>query len=365
MEGASTIEPAPAAGPEGRARSGPAGDSPPQRPGEPRVYRATAESWRRSSTRTLLRSYLRHASLIRAFVARDLRARYVASAMGFFWSVLYPAIAFLLYTFVFWVILKMRWADKMGNREVPLFIFAGMLPWLTFQETISRCTNVVIENAQLIKKVAFPQEILCLNLTLSGVVNQLFGMGVLLLAMVVLGAYPTIWWLFLPVLLLLQVVFTVGLGYLFAAVNVYFRDAFHVVGVLLTVWMFTTPIFYPDSMVLEKGFGLMLIVNPMYWLIEAYRAVLVGVPGTTGSLVPFGPDFGDSAAAAHYWAAKASRALAVGTPIPEASLPPVSASGAQLIILARLILFAAVAAAVFWLGARVFEKRKGDFPDLI
>jgi ABC-type polysaccharide/polyol phosphate export permease len=246
----------------------------------------------------LLRSLRRHWPLLRDFVRRDLKARYVGSSMGFFWSLVFPVISLCVYMFVFRTILKVRWEPtpdmlaqgfkEQSPAQTALTMLAGISVWTAFSETVSRSTNCLVENANLIQKVVFPSEILPPYLCVSALVNMCIGLAIVLLGGVFLDNDPAVGWAFafqperlsfalllLPLLMFLQCLFTVGLGYLLATLNLYLRDTFHVIGVATMVWMFATPIFYPDFIVVQKGYGWILELNPMYWLIEAYRDIVV------------------------------------------------------------------------------------------
>lgn len=246
----------------------------------------------------LLRSLLAHRALLRDFIVRDLKARYVGSAMGFFWSLVFPVVNLFVFMFVFRLVLKARWGDTGGAGDYPgdgspgetaLVMLAGILAWSAFSETISRGTNALVENANLIKKVVFPSEILPPYLTVSSLVNMMIGVPIVLAGVVVFTdkslAAPL---MTIPLLLLLQGLFTIGLAYLLATLNAMVRDVYHVIGVALTVWMFATPIFYPAQMVADSfqslggglgGFllplGIILEINPMHWLIDSWQRVLV------------------------------------------------------------------------------------------
>lgn len=362
---------------------------------------------------------------------RDLKARYVGSSMGFFWSIVFPILNLFVYMFVFSLVLNTRWSNSMGPYEVSLLMLSGIVVWVAFAETLSRATNTLVENSNLIQKVVFPSEILPAFLSISSVINMCIGLPVVLLGVfyftnvhtpvahwewpgghqsnlrynerggfypveenleafeaqmkmvlpvlrdatipfTVTGSatpgedytldyeplvieagkiearlrinliqddivdggediiltmgeptnasfppedkglpvlrlvindaapnapiqplvelpWPTLGWtgkdympmrlglplVVLPLLILLQVIFSSGLGYILSTLNLYLRDVYHLIGVGLTVWMFGTPIFYPALMVEDKGFGVMLDVNPMYWLIDSYRRVMV------------------------------------------------------------------------------------------
>ncbi len=225
-------------------------------------------------------------------VRRDLRARYVGSSMGFFWSVIFPLLNLVIYMFVFSFVLKTRWEKGQSDEETALLMLAGILVWQAFAETLSRSTNTLVENQNLIQKVVFPSEVLPIYLAISALVNMLIGIVIALAAVAFyawvspivpevgaptpmreLGFSYTL--VALPLLLAIQLVFTTGLGFLFSALNLFLRDVYHVMGVALTVGMFMTPIFYPARFVQDAGLGWVLKINPMYWLIDSYRLVLV------------------------------------------------------------------------------------------
>lgn len=399
---------------------------------------------------SVLTTLWRSKRLLKDFVVRDLKARYVGSSMGFFWSVVFPIINLIVYVFVFRVVLNTRWSDSQGATEVAVVMLAGIVVWTAFAETISRSSNCLVDHANLIKKVVFPSELLPTFLTISSLVNMCIGLPVVLIAVVYLTfispsevhvlmpyqierdvdgvpvkdendkvktipvlrsvteggdpfriklqlsrgqardtvlpiivggtatagedyvALPTEvtipkghvsvtvlvhaiaddiddgletltlrigdpeWGtplraqdpdeltrhfqtdvifndglappvdpeatpvaravveytppgekenyfpldmgapiLLLPLLMLLQCLFTVGLGFFLSTLNVFMRDTVHLMGVGIVVWMFGTPIFYPAFMVENAQCGWLLDINPMHWLIDSYRMVLL------------------------------------------------------------------------------------------
>jgi lipopolysaccharide transport system permease protein len=244
----------------------------------------------------LLHSLHKNRRLLRDLVGRDLRGRYVGSTMGFFWSVVFPLLNLVVYMFVFSFVLKMRWTVVQTNQEVALFMLAGIVVWQAFAESVSRMTNTLVENQNLIQKVVFPSEVLPAYIVASSLINMLIAMPVVLLAVAYNiwidpetdphtlaraalvgdpGLRMGITLIALPVLVVLQAIFTTGLGMFFATLNLFWRDTYHLMGVAITVWMFATPIFYPAHMVEREGFGWILDVNPMHWLIESYRSIII------------------------------------------------------------------------------------------
>jgi len=256
-----------------------------------------------------IRDLITHRRLLRDFVVRDHKARYVGSSMGFFWSVIFPLLNLAVYFIVFRLIMEVRFGDKMSPEASAMWMLAGITVWTAFAETISRSTNSLVENGNLIQKVVFPSEILPAFLTVSSLINMLIGIPLVLLGVgffilkgdtagfvevetASLAAFDgqiidpgedrTLRWgismICLPLLMLAQGVFTLGLGYFLSTLNLFLRDTYHLVGVLVTFWMFGTPIFYPVQLVEQaRGgqFAFILDVNPMHWLIESYREVLL------------------------------------------------------------------------------------------
>ena len=198
----------------------------------------------------LLGKLWKNRDLVRGFVVRDLKARYVGSSMGFFWSVIVPFLYLFIFMVVFSLILKSRWADDAEPAETALIMLVGILSWQAFSETLSRATNCLVENANLIQKVVFPSEILPAFLTISSLINMLIGLPITVVGVWLFADQkPGLSYLMLPVLIVLQAVFTVGLGYFLSTLNLFLRDTFHLIGVLTMVWMFGTPIFYPAHLV--------------------------------------------------------------------------------------------------------------------
>lgn len=223
-----------------------------------------------------------HRALIRSFVKRDLQARYKGSAIGLFWSVIHPLIMLLLYTFVFSTILKIRVGVGEGTEYFAIYLFCGLLPWNAFAEALSRSTGVILEHANLIKRALFPSEILPVYPVISGIVNELIGLGILL-AGLALTAHPfSPVMLALPVILLFQFALTMGLAWIIGGATVFIRDLGQMLGVILTLWNFLTPIFYPPSLV-PADMRFLLTVNPLYAVVEAYRSLIL-----KGQVPPWG-----------------------------------------------------------------------------
>ena len=231
------------------------------------------------------RSYL---ALVRSFVLKDLRSRYVGSFVGFFWTAIHPFVELLIYTLVFTVILKVRFEDHYSTATNALYLFVGMIPWFSVSESLGRSTNVIRENAHLIKKVRFPPSVLCSYIVLSEAFNQVLRLVMFVGAALVLSQGLSWHALLVIPLLVLQSMFVLGLALLLSTAQVYFRDIQHLLGPSLMAWLFVTPIFYPARYFPNEAAPL-LVLNPLSHLVGIHRELLLNqrLP-QSGSVVIFG-----------------------------------------------------------------------------
>jgi lipopolysaccharide transport system permease protein len=227
----------------------------------------------------------RHLFLLRELVKRDFQGRYAGSLLGFVWSFVQPLWLLALFTFVFSTVLKIRVVDA-GNPggHFASFLFSGLLPWIAVQEGVLRSSTSITDNAVLVKKLRFPAEILVVAVVLAALLHEAIAAVVFL---VVLAALGDLRWGGLPMLLLalpLQVCFTLGLGWLLGAVQVFFRDTAQLLTMLFAGWFYLTPIVYSLDSVPAR-LRPWIELNPLTPLVELYRqAFLRGhltlVPGT-------------------------------------------------------------------------------------
>lgn len=215
--------------------------------------------------------------LIKNLVIRNLKVRYKNSVLGFLWSLLNPLLMTLVFTFVFTIMMPSS-IDRF-----PVFFMCGFLPWAFFSSALSAATNSIVNNSGLIKKVYFPREIMPIVEVLSNLVNFLLALIVLfaMLPIFDLGLTPAV--LMLPLIILVQVMFTLGVSFLFCTANVFYRDTQHILEVLLQAWFFLTPIFYSINLLPETAniFGIPFALrvwvrrfNPMASLVASYQDVL-------------------------------------------------------------------------------------------
>lgn len=230
----------------------------------------------------MIASLIQNRFIILELVRRDLKTRYLGSALGFFWAILHPILSLIIYTIIFSVVLKVRIGENGSTLDFVLYLFCGLLPWITFQESLSRSISAIPENANLVQKMRFPVEVLPVVLSLSGLVQQLVGTGIFLLVLLGSGNGLTGWLLLLPTAIFLQLLIMVGLGWIVSSLYVYFRDTSQIVGILLNVWFWTTPIVYAvQANQVPTFFQNVIEWNPLSHLIKIYRfSLLSGDPAS-------------------------------------------------------------------------------------
>jgi lipopolysaccharide transport system permease protein len=219
-----------------------------------------------------LQQLFRYRPLIQSLVARELKARYRGSVLGFFWSFVNPLLLLLVYTFVFTVV--MPGVHPPDLQPFALFMFCGILPWTWFSSSLLEASNVLIAGGNLIRKVLFPAEVLPIVTVLAGLVHFCLGLPILAAFLIyyrVPIAPADLGWF--PVIVLVQLVLTLGLALLVSALTVHFRDVRDLLANLLTLWFFASPIIYALSQVPEPVRGY-LNLNPFTHLAVSYQEVL-------------------------------------------------------------------------------------------
>jgi len=213
--------------------------------------------------------------LLVEFTRRDFKGRYAGSAMGFLWSFVQPLWSLALFTFLFSTIMKVSPGIGERTEHFAIFLFCGLLPWMAMQEGIIRATTSITENAGLVKKMSFPSGLLVWAVVLAALLHEAIALGLFLVVLGVTGEFSLSGLWILAIAVPLQVGLTVGIGFLAAAVNVFFRDTAQINGMLLQGWFYLTPIVYPLSLVPEV-FADYLGLNPLTVLVGLYREALLG-----------------------------------------------------------------------------------------
>ncbi len=223
-------------------------------------------------------SLLKYRQLIQSLVARELKARYRGSVLGFFWSFINPLLLLLVYTFVFSYVLPAR---QPNLNPYALFLFCGILPWTWFSSSILESANVLISGGNLIKKVLFPAEVLPIVNVLANMVHFFLGLPILVGFLIYFRAplqlSELVWF---PVVVLVQLILTLGIALVVSALTVHFRDLKDILSNLVTFWFFATPIIYSmqDAPAIAKRF---LNANPFTHLAISYQEILF-YPGNFG-----------------------------------------------------------------------------------
>jgi lipopolysaccharide transport system permease protein len=227
-----------------------------------------------------LRELIAYREILLILIWRDLKTRYRGSVLGFLWTFLNPLLLMVIYSLVFSVYMRV------DIKAYPVFVFAGLLPWIWFSSSMLSGASSIVESGSLIKRVPFPPQILPAVTVTAALVNFLLALPLLLIFMAA-WRLPIGWsLLLLPLPIAIQYVFTLGLAIVISMLTVRYRDLQQLLANLLTLWFFLTPVLYPTAMVPAR-FHAFLLLNPMAILVAAFQDALYGahVP-SLGQLAP-------------------------------------------------------------------------------
>jgi len=224
---------------------------------------------------SIFKNLISHRDLIWQLSKSQIIGRYRGSVLGVCWSFTIPLFMILIYTFVFSYIFQARWGGEDGNRtDYSVFLFSGLLIYHFFSECVVNSPALIISNANYVKRVVFPLEILVLISTLSSLIHFFIGFSVLLLFNLIVNSHIHWTVIYLPLLLFPLILLTIGISWILASLGTYIRDIGQTVGVLMTAFLFLSPIFYPAS-VLPKEFRPYLFLNPLTFIIEQFRDIFI------------------------------------------------------------------------------------------
>jgi len=202
---------------------------------------------------------------------RDIKARYTQSVLGIGWAVLQPLFLMIVFTVIFGKLVKIN-SDGM---DYAVFSYTALVPWAYFSNSLMLTTGSLIQNSNLLSKVFFPRLVLPMSTVLSTLVDFFIAFIFVIVLMIWYQVSPTIWVLFLPVLLLLMMVLSISLGALFTALAIQYRDVRHGIAFLVQGMMYASPVVYPVSIIPDK-YRLIYGLNPMAGIIEGFRSALLG-----------------------------------------------------------------------------------------
>jgi len=229
------------------------------------------------SFKALARSLWCNRQLIRQMTAREVVGRYKGSVMGLFWSFLNPVFMLMVYTFVFSVVFKARWGvgdAEETKTQFAMVLFVGMIVHGLFAEVLNRAPILILANVNYVKKVVFPLEILPIVNMGAALFHSLVSLAVLLAAFVVFNGYLHWTAIFIPFVLLPLVILVLGLAWMLASLGVFLRDVGQTIGIITTVMMFLSPVFFPVT-ALPEEYRPIIMANPLTFIIEQSREVLI------------------------------------------------------------------------------------------
>jgi lipopolysaccharide transport system permease protein len=238
-------------------------------PAEPLVVIQPSNRWSILS----LKDIWAYRELLFFLTWRDVKVRYKQTALGAAWAILQPLFMMIIFTIFFG---RLAGVASAGI-PYPLFALAGLVPWTFFSNAITASGNSLVGSANLITKVYFPRLIVPAAAMLAGLVDFLLAFMMLVLLMIYYRVTPTVQLLFLPVLILLTALFSLGVGTWMSALNVKYRDVRFALPFLIQLWLFVSSVILPSSSIPQKWRWLIML-NPMSGIIEGYRAALFGLP---------------------------------------------------------------------------------------
>ncbi|RFC39535.1 MAG: lipopolysaccharide transport system permease protein [Candidatus Nitrotoga sp. CP45] len=228
------------------------------------------------SINSLIVSLWRNRQIIVQMTKREVVGRYKGSVMGLLWSFFNPILMLMMYTFVFSVVFKSRWGfgGEESKTQFAVLLFVGMIVHGLFSDVLNRAPSFILSNVNYVKKVMFPLEILPVIAMGAALFHSLISLGVLLAAFVLFNDYLHWTAVLAPFVLLPLVILTLGLAWILASLGVFLRDVGQTIGIITTVMMFLSPVFYPVT-ALPEEFRPWLMANPLTFIIEQAREVLI------------------------------------------------------------------------------------------
>ncbi|HHO9622067.1 TPA: ABC transporter permease [Escherichia coli] len=225
----------------------------------------------------------KHRELFLSLAKRDIFSKYQGSFIGVFWSLITPVVMLAVYTFVFSVVFKARWLGGTDSKtEFALVLFSGLIVYNLFSECINRSPALIISNANFVKKVIFPLEILPPVILLSSLFNFVSGLIVWVAFYIIVFGYVNVSILFVPIAIMPLLFIILGVSFFLASLGTYLRDINQVVVLITTMMMFLSPIFYPVSS-LPTDYQLIMKVNPLTFIVEQVRGLMISGVGINWS----------------------------------------------------------------------------------
>jgi lipopolysaccharide transport system permease protein len=232
-----------------------------------------------------IKSIYSYRELLMQIVSRELKSKYKQSILGYFWAILNPFFQMFVMSFVFSIIMHIptKFAD---NIPYSVFLYVGLLPWNLFASSINSSCGSLLSNSSLITKVYFPRSILVIATIFARIVDFIFAVSILIIYLIIYKIPINIHILWVIPIFFIQQIFTIGISFIFAAANLFYRDIQYLVSLGITLWMYLTPLVYPVELIPDK-FRFIFQFNPMSVFINGYRQTLLGgkMPSFKGLIV--------------------------------------------------------------------------------
>lgn len=222
----------------------------------------------------------KYRELLFFLVWRNIKVRYKQTVMGIGWAIIQPFFTMVVFSIFFGKIAKM----PSDGVPYPIFSYAALVPWTFFANSLSLASNSLISESNLIKKIYFPRLIIPITSVLSGLIDFALSFLLLLAMMIYWNILPTFAIIWLPAFILLSMITSLGVGLWLSALNVQFRDIRYAIPFLIQIWLFSTPIVYPSSM-LSDSWRVLYGLNPMVGVVEGFRWALLGTAQTSGLML--------------------------------------------------------------------------------
>lgn len=215
-----------------------------------------------------LKDIYAYRDMIYSLVRRELRGRYKGSFLGFLWTYINPLCQVVVYSAVFSIIFRVQ------IEKFYLYLIIGMMPWTFFSSSVQGGSTCVRAQSDMVKKIYFPREVIPISYVTSTFVNMLLSFIIVFFAVIVSGwGFHVRVLPYLPLIMIIEYLFTLGMTFIVSAITVYFRDLEQIVGVLMMAWIYVTPIMYNMEYVPEK-YRSLVVANPMTPIVEIYHQIL-------------------------------------------------------------------------------------------
>lgn len=221
-----------------------------------------------------LKGLIQNRFLIQSMILKEIKQRYSGSVLGISWILLQPLTMILIYTFVFSVVLKAKLGPEYGGLNFSVWLVAGLIPWMFFNEVLNRSSNVLLDNTSLLKKTLVDPKMIIFSSVGSPLVNFFIFLVVFSIILLYFKIHFFIHIFAALIYIFLLLCFSIGLLFALSSLNVYLRDIGQFLGVFLNIWFYLTPIIYPIQLIPDR-YRIFIEMNPLYHYIEGFRSALI------------------------------------------------------------------------------------------